>query len=105
MRSFFFNVSGSVELASVVCAFAQPDDIPFIVKLNAGNRKSGEGRVCLNLQLHAFGRKPGAAPTYTRSGRWFDVALVCFVALFVPKRAGLSRLLVHKGARHSRATA
>ena len=38
-----------------MCAFGQPDDIPIIVKLNRRIRKSGEGRMCLNLQLRATG--------------------------------------------------
>lgn len=58
LRSFY-NVYGSVGLASDKCALGQPDDIPIIVKLNDRIRKSGEGRVCLNLQLHATGRKLG----------------------------------------------
>ncbi len=43
-------------MASVICAFGHPDDIPSIVKLNGRNRKSGEDRVCLTVQLHTFVR-------------------------------------------------
>ena len=48
-------MNGPVGLASVTDAFVQPDDIPCIVSLQRRNGKSGEVRLCLNLQLGEFG--------------------------------------------------